>query len=55
MECPLEYGSLKSIHTACKMLSELSYENEDNFYETIFEQGFLKQSGSYYEQLTNEK
>ena len=55
VEYLLESGSLKSIRTACKMLSELSYENEDNVYESVFEQGFLEQSGKYYERLSNRK
>ena len=47
VECPLEPGSLKSIPIACEMLFKLSYKKEDNIYKSIFEQGFLKQSGNY--------
>ena len=55
VKCRVETSSLEFISTACKMLNELTYENDINVYESIFEQAFLNQSSCHYKKLSDEK
>ena len=51
----IETSLLEPVSTACEMLKELSYENEINVYESVFEQAFLDQSSCFYRNLSNNK
>ena len=51
----IETSLLEPVSTACEMLNKLSYENEINVYESVFEQAFLDQSSCYYKNLSDNK